>query len=105
MRFSIAEFLRAADCRVIEAEHGEKAREVLLNGEPVDVVFTDIQLGGKFSGWDVAEAARNADPTVNVIYTSAAVWQAPPKVPGSVFFPKPYEPKEILEACKRVPER
>ena len=28
----------------------------------ISTLFTDIQLGGKLSGWDVAEAFRGANP-------------------------------------------
>jgi len=36
----------------------------------IRTLFTDIQLGGKISGWDVAEAFREANPKIQRIYAS-----------------------------------
>ena len=53
---------------------------------------TDIQLGGKISGWDVAEAFREANPKIQVIYASGQCQDGERRVSGSTFFSKPYRP-------------
>ena len=57
LRDSIAAYLRAAEWGTLEASTGEAALSVL-----VDVVFTDIQLGGAVTGWDVASTFRTVLP-------------------------------------------
>ena len=89
---------------MVEAETGEEAL-ALLRGEqqpPINVVFTDIQLGGELNGWDVAEAFRRAYPQIRVIYTSGVYQDGQRRVPDSEFFTKPYIPDDILDAIKEA---
>jgi CheY-like chemotaxis protein len=102
VRITMAEFLRAADCDVIEAATGEAAVEVLQQHDGIDVVFTDVRLGGPLNGWDVGEVSRETHPAIPVIYTSGAVFLPERPVAGSVFFGKPYEPDVVLSACQRL---
>ena len=84
----------------MEADTGESAI-LLLSAEqhpPIRVVFTDIQLGGELTGWDVAEAFRRAYPDIRVIYASGRYQEGERRVPDSVFFTKPYIPNDIVEA-------
>jgi CheY-like chemotaxis protein len=105
VRETIASFLRATGWEVVEAADGEAAVAVLRTNEAIDVVFTDIGLGRQLSGWDVGEAWRAADPEMPVIYTSGAVLLPERRVPGSVFFEKPYDPARVLQACASLLDR
>src|SRR3954447_18064340 len=71
VRSFIAEHLRHAGYSVIEATTGEEGL-AFVNGveKQIDLLFTDIQLGGQLSGWDVADAFRNIRPGVPVLYAS-----------------------------------
>jgi len=53
-----ADWLQQAGFRVFEARSGEDAIWFLGHDEKVDVLFTDLRLGGASDGWDVAEAFR-----------------------------------------------
>jgi CheY-like chemotaxis protein len=86
---------------VLEASKGEGAVD-LIKDNHVDVVFTDIQLGGAVSGWDVAEALRKTKPTVPVVYTSGNTNDRTRQVPGSLYFDKPYDPDAVIEACGKL---
>jgi CheY-like chemotaxis protein len=70
LRDCIAAHLRAARWHVIEARSGEAAIELLKERRHVDVLFTDIQLGGAVDGWDVGVTFRKVLPEIPVIYTS-----------------------------------
>lgn len=105
VRAEIAERLRDAGFDVLEADSGERAVEVAQNGHAVDVVFTDIRLGGPLNGWDVGEAFRSARPEVGVIYASGAVIEPPREVEESRFFAKPYDPSAVVAACRALGER
>jgi CheY-like chemotaxis protein len=106
VRQLIAEHLRQAGCTVVEATTGEEAL-AFLNGvqPPIDILFTDIQLGGRLSGWDVADAFRKSRPQIPVVYTSGQPRREHRSVSGAVFFDKPYLPDDILDACKALSAR
>ncbi len=90
VRDMIADHLRCAQWRTLEAHTGEIAVALLDSGEHVDVVFTDIQLGGALTGWDVGARFRAAFPRISVIYTSGAIKpDAALAVAQSVFIRKP----------------
>src|SRR5215467_9442631 len=54
IRLDVAEALRTAGFEVIETESAEEAASFIEAGEPVDVVFTDVQLPGLLDGLDLA---------------------------------------------------
>lgn len=92
--------LRDAGCLVLEARSGEQAMELLHPSRAIDVLFTDIELGGDLSGWDVGEAYRAAQREIGVIYTSGHLTQHRRSVSGSLFFNKPYRIEQVLDACR-----
>jgi CheY-like chemotaxis protein len=104
VRDFIATQLRAARLRTLEAASGEAAVSLLDTVKHVDAVFTDIQLGGTLSGWEVGVRARRILPRVPVIYTSGTALRLEPSlaVPESLFFAKPYRPEVIVQALRRV---
>ena len=69
---------------------------------PIDVIFTDINLGGSVSGWEVAERFRMDRPDGVVLYTSAMAIDPRRCCPDSVFLAKPYLHDDILSACERL---
>jgi CheY-like chemotaxis protein len=46
--------------QVIDTGRAEAALEVINTGQ-IDVLVTDIDLGGSLSGWDLGEAVRRAE--------------------------------------------
>jgi CheY-like chemotaxis protein len=96
VRYTITEFLNAAGHTTIEADSGEAALSILQRRDGLDVLFTDIRLGGEVNGWDVAEAFRETHADHPVIYASGAVITPARPVAGSLFFPKPYDPQKVL---------
>jgi CheY-like chemotaxis protein len=102
VREDIVRYLRAAGCAVVEAETGEHAIDICKSGVPVDVVFTDVQLPGSASGFDVATTFRAAVADIPVVYASGNSGNRDRSVAGSLFFSKPYRSSEILTACLRL---
>jgi hypothetical protein len=68
----------------------------------IDLVFTDINLIGAATGWDVAECFRIERPGVPILYTSGKLIDPSRCVPESAFIPKPYKSTDILNACQRL---
>jgi DNA-binding response OmpR family regulator len=65
-----------------------------LASDPVDVLFTDINLPGSMDGAALARRARELRPRLPIFYASARATMLTPeaRVPGAVIVPKPYEP-------------
>lgn len=102
IRYDIASCLRNAGYAVIESTSGEEAMALCRLQMPIDMVFTDINLGGPANGWEVAECFRRERPHIPVLYTSGRVIDAERCVPGSAFVAKPYQPDDILNACRQL---
>jgi CheY-like chemotaxis protein len=70
LRLEIVDYLRNAGCIVLEAWSANEAIAMCRNGEPVDILVTDINLRGPGTGWEIAEALRALQPGAGVIYGS-----------------------------------
>jgi CheY-like chemotaxis protein len=102
LRLNIVSCLQEAGYAVVEAVNGEEAIALCRSDTSIDIVFTDVNLGGYVSGWDVAECFRTLRPGVPVVYTSGRSLDAGRCVGGGTFVPKPYRESDILKACQRL---
>jgi CheY-like chemotaxis protein len=102
VRCGIADELRGAGYIVIETPSGEEAIALCKSDTAIDMVFTDINLIGAASGWDVGACFLADRPKVPVLYTSGQVIEPERCVPDGVFIAKPYQHNEILSACQRL---
>jgi CheY-like chemotaxis protein len=102
VRIDIADFLRESGYVVVETESGEEAIALCESGMSIDIVFTDINLAGRVTGWDVAECCRIDHPHLPVLYTLGKIIEPERRVAGSVFLSKPYQRGEVLIACGRL---
>jgi CheY-like chemotaxis protein len=99
VRLLLADALREAGFRVLEAANAEQVIAI-LNTTQVDVVVTDLQMRSRKDGLVVAQYAHQHHPDTPVLLTSIT---APP-ADGSrfdAFFIKPYKPDEIVAWIKR----
>jgi len=55
---------------VIEAETADQANDLLEKGAAVDVLFTDIVMPGKLTGYDLAKIAIKRNSRLKVLFTS-----------------------------------
>jgi two-component system, OmpR family, response regulator len=104
LRYSMAYALRGDGWLILEARSGEEAVAYLKTGEKIDIVFTDITLGGLLSGWDVADAFRLARSQIPIIYTSGNADDRSRQVKDSQFFQKPYDTDAVVKACQQIGE-
>ena len=100
VRDYIATFLRDVGYPVLETDTAEHAIAMMDTCVRIDIVLTDINLNGKLTGWDLAEAFRAAQPQIPVIYVSGNPADYDRLVPESVFFKKPYDPEAILRSLQ-----
>jgi DNA-binding response OmpR family regulator len=101
VRLAVAEHLRECGYRVLETGSAEDARAVFETREPVDVMFSDVQLAGRWSGTDLAAWVRERFPLVKVILTSGA-FLAIAAAGCDLFVAKPYVPEEIVSRIKTL---
>ena len=67
-------------------------------------LVTDINLGEKMDGWEVARHAREVEPDFPVVYMSgnaAADWTSK-GVPNSVMLAKPFAPAQLVTAVSNL---
>lgn len=102
VRCNIATYLRDAGYFVLETDSGEEAIALCKSNTSIDMVFTDINLIGPATGWDLGECFEIERPDVPIVYTSGLSVDAQRCVPGSEFVAKPYKNAEILKACQRL---
>lgn len=83
---------------------GEEAITLLKGEIAFRAVITDINLTGQLDGWEVARTAREAEPTMPIIYmtgTHGEDW-ASKGVPNSTLLNKPFAPAQIVTALSNA---
>jgi len=102
--------LEAAGYRVLAAASGDEAHCLLLADPdlPLDAVFTDVAMPGRFDGIALADAARSLRPGLPVLFTTgfANLIRASRNLdlPGPILR-KPYLPGELRRALRALLQR
>jgi CheY-like chemotaxis protein len=103
VRLDVSTCLREAGYVVMESASGEEAIAICRRSAAmIDIVITDINLGGPANGWDVAECFREEQPDMPLLYVSADKVDPERCAPDSVFLAKPFQRREILNVCQRL---
>ena len=66
----LSAYLSSVGYRVLQAENGEQAFEILASKPHLDLMVTDFRLPGGVSGVDIAEPAVKLRPDLKVIFIS-----------------------------------
>jgi two-component system, response regulator PdtaR len=93
--------LRQAGYEVLSATSADEAAELLEDHEDVQLLVTDINLPGTMNGLKLAAAAKARRPAMNIIIVTG--YSAPKNdeiPPGSLFIPKPYNARKMIEAVR-----
>jgi two-component system, response regulator PdtaR len=109
VRLTTADYLRDAGYAVVEAADAAEALGVLASSEPVDAVFTGVQMPGAMDGLVLVRWIHDHYPAIQVLVTSgkgdAAVSSG--LIADGAFFSKPYALEEVascihslLEDCR-----
>jgi DNA-binding NtrC family response regulator len=99
-----AEALEEAGFAVLTAASAEEAN-IILAEEVIDVLFTDIDLGG-LDGCELAQQALKAQPGLAVILASGRSRRchADRLPPGAAFLAKPYRLPHLIDEVLRAVE-
>ena len=105
LRTIVVRQLEAIGLRVLEAENGQMALDVLKEEPRVDLVFTDVVLPGNMDGYALARAVKESYPNLKIIMTSG--------FPGMRFnetelanslplLSKPYRKQDLVRMVREV---
>ena len=91
---------------VVSARDGNEAMTLLQSERRIGVVVTDVELGGEVDGLAVAQAARDIDTRMLVIYTSRFPHMIPAKrkVSAAPVLRSPYHPQQIVGLISQLRE-
>lgn len=99
------EALQQGGFEIAIASTGEEAVTLLQGGViKYRALVVDINLLGRFDGWQVARAARKSDPNFPVIYMSGVASDQWPiqGVPNSLLLQKPFAPVQLVTAVSQL---
>lgn len=98
--------LQGLGYRIVEAENGPDAIEILKRQPDVDLLFTDVVLPGGMNGRVLAEAARDIRPALKVLFTSGytedAVIHQGRLAADLELLSKPYRRSQLAEKLRKV---
>ncbi|MEP6938583.1 MAG: PAS domain S-box protein [Rudaea sp.] len=99
-------FLKAAGYATREAENAEQALAVLDANSDIDMLFSDVVLGGGMNGAECASIAQARQPQLHVLLTSGyenpTAHAAANIDPATRLLRKPYRREELLLAVREV---
>lgn len=97
-------YLEDQGYQVLQAPNGTEGLRILSSAK-VDLLFTDILMPGDMDGFELAERAKQACPTLRVLYTSGFFKELPRRgtaPPDGAIVPKPWRLSHLDEAVKRA---
>ena len=109
LRLETAQHLRSLGFEVREASSGPVAMRLLRAGAlRIDLLITEVGLPGNINGRQIAEAARERDPDISVLFVTgyAGTDIEGELAPGMVVLPKPFSMQTLsarVQAMARTP--
>jgi CheY-like chemotaxis protein len=92
IRMDAVEILEQAGFRVLDAEHGDAAFELLKVQHPeIVLLFTDVQMPGRLDGFALAHKVATSWPHISIVVASGHVSPGPGSMPVKArFIAKPF---------------
>lgn len=101
IRFMLADALRDFGYQVLEAASGDEGYDILMSGQVIDLVITDVNMPGNLDGMELLRRAKQLVPARPVIVCSAHL-VASDADPADAFIAKPYMMAALSEAIERL---
>jgi CheY-like chemotaxis protein len=95
IRQMVSDVLSGAGFRVLTAESGEAALDLLAGDQPVDMLFTDVVMSG-LSGMELARRARRLRPGLRIIVASGYWPHIVTAEEDEALLSKPYNPAQLV---------
>jgi two-component system cell cycle sensor histidine kinase/response regulator CckA len=90
--------------KVLTADNGEEALEILDRGEPIDLLISDVVMPG-MDGPSVVREARKSRPELKILFMSGYAEEQLRKsidIENVNFLPKPFSVTDLAEATRRA---
>jgi CheY-like chemotaxis protein len=106
IRLNAVEALKDAGFEVLEAQNGDRAMDLVIDPDGVDVVFTDVVMPGKWDGVELIERIRLDHPGIPVVVTSGYSMHLEKRLgrlrPPAVFIRKPYSLSDVVRTLEKL---
>jgi CheY-like chemotaxis protein len=94
--------LRKLDYDVLEAPDAMEAFRLIADHGGIDLLFTDIGLPGGVSGRALAEAARDVDAGIKVLFTTGYERTDLPANTSAVLLRKPFSAAQLASTVRDI---
>jgi DNA-binding response OmpR family regulator len=94
--------LRGVGYQVLEAPDAMEAFRLIADHGAIDLLFTDLGLPGGVSGRSLADAARNVDAGMRVLFTTGYERADLPDKAAATLLRKPFTPAELAAKVREV---
>ena len=105
VRATVTLLLKTLQYRILEAENGNQALDILGKEAEIDLLFTDIVMPGG-SGTALAARARQLRPDLKILFTSgfndASMHGGPALTPADALLIKPYRRDALASKLREV---
>ncbi len=102
IRLATSDYLRNRGFRVLEASNAGEALSVFAAGEPIELVFSDVDMPGRMSGNDLARWIHQHFPDVKVLLTASEPAVVKDPASGATIVKKPYSADAVLAEIRRL---
>jgi CheY-like chemotaxis protein len=102
IRAVCVETLRGLGHEVLEAPDAMEAFRLIADHGEIDLLFTDLGLPGGVSGRALADAARNVDPAMRVLFTTGYDRVDLPDWAAAALLRKPFNPAQLAAKVRQV---
>lgn len=101
IRFILADSLRDFGYQVLEAASGDEGYDILMSGQAIDLVITDVHMPGGLDGMELTRRSKRLAPDRPVIVCSAhlAAFNADP---ADAFLAKPYMMAVLSDVIEKL---
>jgi DNA-binding response OmpR family regulator len=96
IRMGIAEEMRLAGWKVLEASNADDAIRLLKSGLAVDLLVTDVNMPGERNGLDLAMFVAREMADIKIAVMSGRTLVMPEVEWIGVFFPKPFLASDLM---------
>lgn len=101
IRFAVSDALRDAGFRILEAGSGDEGLTILLSGQEIDLLVTDVRMPGKIDGMELARRSKSLNHARPIIVCSGHLSQEESN-PADRFLAKPYSSDALIEIIKEL---
>ncbi|MBP2506296.1 MULTISPECIES: response regulator [Methylobacterium] len=103
IRMEAADTLAEAGFTVLEVGSADAALRFLEDQDGIDLLFTDVNMPGNLTGFDLAREVAARWPEIIIIVCSGATKPQPGDLPAKArFIDKPYSPALVQQVLREL---